>query len=360
MHGRSKYIILSILIGLLVMMILLLGSALGIIPAFSSGFSAAEASMRYPYQQLSSREKKLYIALYNGIAEYEEVIRLPGIYTRSEYERVYLMLLEQEPQFFYMDSVYETADAMADVNMFYDVPQEDIPLMTAQMDLVADRIIKQAESARTTMLKLLAIHDGIAAVCEYSDGKYQDEAYGCLVEGQAKCEGYAKAFLYVTRRAGLHVMDVTGTIKGGENHVWNIADIDGTYYHIDLTWDDDKQYKGKTAHNCFAVPDSMFGDHYPDLTAYVPPVCDAEEHGYYSMQQLVLSSAADLPRMIQTWVWDTSLMEFQYENEQVYAEIQKLIAETFQVRDAVKQVSGAAAYRAIADEPRGALVIMPS
>ena len=360
MGRRSKFIFLSILIGLLAMMIILLGTALGIFPKFGSGMPASESAKRYPYQQLSGREKQLYTALYKGIEDYEETIRLPGIYTQAEYTRVYLMLAEQEPQFFYLDTVYETGDAMADVTMFYAVEKEDIALMKAQMDLVADRILKQAESARSDMLKLLAIHDGIAAVCEYSNGTYQDEAYGCLVDGKAKCEGYAKAFLYVARRGGLNVMNVTGTINGGENHVWNIAEIDGTFYHIDLTWDDDPEYRGSVAHNCFAVPDAQFGDHHPDLTAYQPPVCAGEAHGYYSLEQLVVTDASTFPEMVRTWPWDASLMEFQYANEQVYADIQKLIQSSSEVRAAVKQVSGAASYRAIADETRGALLILPS
>ena len=63
-------------------------------------FTAAEQAMRYPFSQLNPREQALYSALYDGIANYQETIRLPHTYTDKEYERVYLMLTMQEPQFF--------------------------------------------------------------------------------------------------------------------------------------------------------------------------------------------------------------------------------------------------------------------
>ena len=71
---------------------------------------ASFAALRYPYSQLSEREQALYDALYDGISAYQETVRLPEAYTRSEYERVYLMVMMQEPEFFYVDRVYELAE----------------------------------------------------------------------------------------------------------------------------------------------------------------------------------------------------------------------------------------------------------
>lgn len=325
-----------------------------------SGMSKSEAALRYPYQQLSRREQALYQTLCEGIAAYQEEIKLPDIYNQAEYERVYLMVCEQEPQFFYLDTVYETGAAVNLVRMHYDVPQDQIALMQAQIDLVADRIIEQSKSASTEFQKLLAIHDGVAAVCEYTEGEYQDEAYGCLVDGKAKCEGYAKALLYVARRAGMDIMSVTGVTGVADNHVWNIAKIDGEYYNVDVTWDDDSKYRGHTAHICFAVPDTMFADHRADLSAYQPPACQSDTASYYNMNGLVLHSAAELKPGIEGWPYDSMLMEFQFADEAVYQAVANEIATSFDLRNAVKIASGAANYKAVVDEIRRALVILPS
>lgn len=356
---HSKRILVSVLIAVLAAVIFSLLLNFGWLP-ISGGLSRQDAELRYPYQQLNRREQALYSALCEGIENYDETISLPGIYEKSEYERVYLMVAMQEPQFFYLDTIYETADAMRDVNMFYSVEQDQIAVMRKQIDLVADRIIEKAASASSDMQRLVVIHDEIAALCEYSDGPFQSEAYGCLVNGQAKCEGYSKALLYVARRAGLDIMNVAGTIRNGENHVWNIAKLDGTYYNIDITWDDDEEYRGYTAHVCFAVPDKEFRDHRVDLSSYQPPVCGDDSHNYYQMNNLVVTSAAELPLQVQQWPWNPMLIEFRLDSQAVYDDVSEMLSSSSEMRDAVKLVSGAASYRAIVDETRYAMVILPS
>ncbi|MCQ2408830.1 MAG: hypothetical protein MJ065_09945 [Oscillospiraceae bacterium] len=360
MSQRSKWIIVGTLTSLLMAMLGMLVFNLGWLRIARGGLTKAEAALRYPYQQLTKREQALYRTLCAGIENYEETISLPDLYSGAEYDRVFLQVMMQEPQFFYLDSVYETGEQINKVKMIYDIPQSEITGMKAHMDAVADRILAEANDASSEFQRLRKIHDGIAACCEYSDGEYQDEAYGCLVEGKAKCEGYAKAFLYVCRRAGINAMNVPGTIGKDENHVWNIAEMDGKYYNVDVTWDDDAKYRGLPAHNCFAQPDSQFVDHRADLNAFTPPACTDDTHTYYSMFRLVVGQASALPGMIESWKDDPALIEFQLADKAVYEETAELIANKPDVRNAVKTISGAVNYRAIADETRNVIVILPS
>ena len=244
--------------------------------------------------------------------------------------------------------------------MRYKIPKEEIDGMRAAMNVRADAILRKIPESADDIEKLLAIHDGIAENCDYINGTYQDEAYGCLEEGEAKCEGYAKAFLFTARRAGLNVMNVTGTINGTENHVWNIAEANGKYYNIDVTWDDSEQYNGHTTHSCFAVPDAMFGDHLPDLTAYTPPSCEDDTQNYYVRNALIVNSAAELPTMAGTWLGDPMLLEFRMADDAVMQSVSEMLATSVEMRDAVKLTSGAVTYRAFMDENRKALVILPS
>ena len=358
MQGQSRKVLLILLISLLVLLLILSGRTWG---AFDKGMPSDLKAQRYPYQQLSLREQKLYTALYNGIAEHADTVRLPGMFKEEEYKRVYLLVAEQEPQFFYLDTVFETAEIMSEANIRYSLDADAVRDMTIEMDLAADNILSRASGE--DIEKLLAIHDGIGKYCEYTDGPYSSEAYGCLVQGKAKCEGYAKAFLYVARRAGLNVMNVTGTDSRGENHVWNIAEADGHFCQIDLTWDDDQRYEGKTVHACFAMPDKDFTDHTPDLSAYQPPVCeetDSVRMDYYKWNDHYLESASELPYQITAWPGATGAMEFRLSSPEELAEAIRMVKRSEEVRDAVQIASGAATYRAMADETRNVLVILPS
>lgn len=54
------------------------------------------------------------------------------------------------------------------------------------------------------------------------------------------CEGYAKAYLYLSRLIGLDSVIVVGSAGSGElgGHAWNYTKIDDTWYAVDVTWDD--------------------------------------------------------------------------------------------------------------------------
>lgn len=91
------------------------------------------------------------------------------------------------------------------------------------------------------------LHDRLAAKINYVETSNAHNAYGAIVEGEAVCEGYAEAYQYLLQRAGLQSFIATGngvnTETGDkENHAWNIVRVDGKYYHVDLTWDDQGEY----------------------------------------------------------------------------------------------------------------------
>lgn len=357
MQRKTKMIILACMVAVLFAVLIAAAALFGWL---DGRLKRSEAELRFPYQQLDKREQKLYAALCEGIEEYRETIVLPEVYTKEVYERVYLLAAEQEPQFFYLDEIYETADKIGAVNMFYDTEKDEIRRMTARMNITADRILKLAETKSTDAEKLAVIHDEIARNCKYSDGPHQNDAYGCLVNGKAKCEGYAKAFLYVARRGGMHVMNVTGTIRSGENHVWNIAEIDGAYYNIDVTWDDDDEFKGSVVHCCFAVPDADFSDHNADLSSYQPPACTDTALSWYPAHSLTADDQAAAAGLISNWTGDGRAIEFQCEDESVYRTISRCIQTAPEFRDAVRASTGAAGFQAVADETRRVIIVLPS
>ena len=91
--------------------------------------------------------------------------------------------------------------------------------------------------------KAKAIHDYLCANNTYSsaitDTSYN--AYGSLVLKDSVCQGYAHAFKIMCDLNGLDCICVSGTgisTDGSERHMWNIVKIDGKWYAVDVTWDD--------------------------------------------------------------------------------------------------------------------------
>ena len=61
-------------------------------------------------------------------------------------------------------------------------------------------------------------------------------AYGALHDQLAICGGYAQAFQSLLAQAGIPCVTVSGKM-GGENHMWDLARIDGQWLYFDPTSD---------------------------------------------------------------------------------------------------------------------------
>lgn len=94
-----------------------------------------------------------------------------------------------------------------------------------------------------------ALHDYLALNCEYDMRLYSGDmpllsrtAYGALVNHTAVCSGYALAYQHLMEDAGIPCEYITGMTTSGY-HGWNIVQIDGAWYHVDVTWDDPITYR---------------------------------------------------------------------------------------------------------------------
>ena len=90
--------------------------------------------------------------------------------------------------------------------------------------------------------KVKYINEYLCSRIEYDkNAPNRGSVIGALVDGKCVCEGYARAFAYLAKRAGLDVVNIPGyatTDEGTEGHMWNAVLIDGTYYAVDVTWND--------------------------------------------------------------------------------------------------------------------------
>ena len=104
------------------------------------------------------------------------------------------------------------------------------------------------------------------------------------MEGKAVCEGYAEAFQYLLQKAGIQSFIITGSsVNPGtgesEGHAWNAVRIDGRYYHVDLTWDDQGEHLFYAYFN--KTDAAIREDHSINATDYPLPVCNSVNADYF-------------------------------------------------------------------------------
>ncbi len=103
----------------------------------------------------------------------------------------------------------------------------------------------------TPALKARRLHDWIIRHCEYEDnengewlGDYENHVASSVFLsyalnergegiGESVCEGYSKAYTMLLAEAGIE-----SYMLYTNDHEWNLVNIDGEYYQVDVTWDD--------------------------------------------------------------------------------------------------------------------------
>ena len=90
--------------------------------------------------------------------------------------------------------------------------------------------------------KALYLHNWLINNATYSSsGPCPHEAQGVLLHGSGVCDGYALAYQMLLSEVGIDSISVSGTGDGGP-HAWNLVRMGGSWYHVDVTWDDNLGY----------------------------------------------------------------------------------------------------------------------
>lgn len=86
----------------------------------------------------------------------------------------------------------------------------------------------------TTRDKIKAFHDYIINNTKYDEAHSEsNSAYTLITTGTSICNGYSEIMSIY-----LYMIGVKNYRIASENHIWNLANVDNTWYHIDTTWDD--------------------------------------------------------------------------------------------------------------------------
>lgn len=116
-----------------------------------------------------------------------------------------------------------------------------------------------------------AFHDYLVNSITYggsSDRRFT--AGGALVDGVAVCDGYAMALDLLCYLSGIDCVRVTGS-AGGQNHAWNKVRVNGSWYNIDVTWDDPVSSRPMLLYDYFLISDAAISrDHTLDGNPYWP------------------------------------------------------------------------------------------
>lgn len=259
---------------------------------------AGDAEEGYGYSHLENEiQRELYVGIRDGVAKWENPISFyvsdPG-FTGDDLQLAVDMVNADYPEYFWFDCGLNVSihyDGLVEMTAAYFVDGQAVSSAedeyAALLNEVEDILDDMPESADTDYEKALYLHDALAEHVTYVFTDNDQTAYGALVDGQAVCAGYARAYQLLLKAAGLDAWTVVGTsLDPGGNpvgHAWNLLWIEDDCCYADVTWDD----QGDTLfHAFFGQSLEMFDRTHAPNAMYEDklPLCQHEAHDYFTIE----------------------------------------------------------------------------
>lgn len=284
-------------------------------------FSSLGASRQEIYKKLLAATEKF-------TTGWIDLGKLGGDF-KSDISVSYQALCDDYPEMFWLPSAYllshtETGEIAVmfegkteSHSLSYIASKSEAKTMKARLDEVVNSVTAATKSLSSQFEAELYIHDFICNNTAYNiNGKYIYSAYGALVDKNAVCEGYSKAFALLCSKAGINSFLVRGVSKE-QNHMWNTVNIDNAWYNIDVTWDD-QNINGNPTYSYFNLTDAELNiDHTPashinpksgaadekELFNLTKNICNAAEMNYFIHEKLILSNENEIGELSSYIKW---------------------------------------------------------
>ena len=252
-------------------------------------------SSKYFYQNMTANQKKLYKAMYEYCMYYLVTedsskdspanYQMSTIYvggkvrtesltkefkivnygvTAAEADRVFLVFLYENPQFYFLDAdCFRTGAGFYMV--FYDLFRNSTTRAeyTNKIFDKVDGFAAQVAAESTDYDKMKKVQD---IICENNVYKwsyqlglteyYDQSIYSSMMMGFTVCAGYSKGVMAILRKAGSQAIIVTSS-----SHAWNMVKVGENWYNLDTTWDDDVSGTYYPVNYYFLIADSKNDDY---------------------------------------------------------------------------------------------------
>lgn len=254
---------------------------------------------RYYYHQLNKQEQAIYKVFYKGVMSHQEIIPIPvrGEFSQESFERIFMAMTRDNPLIYFLNqSACSTASDMFGrlaICPQYFFTKEKVKEYNRKIEKVVNELAGQLHLLECNDYeKELRVHDWICQNVEYDyEGTDKDKVsrviashniLGVFAHHKAQCEGIAKAVKVLLNAVDVKCIVVTGdSIKSGQcvPHAWNIVDIDGEPYQLDVTWDVGTAKSRKIIYDYFNLTDSLINlEHRAEN---ILPKCNKSSANYF-------------------------------------------------------------------------------
>ena len=260
----------------------------------------------YYYNQLNKEQKKVYYAMKEGMLKMQDSFPVLKL-SNKELSDIYFMIRMDCPEIFY--SVKFSYRYYPDSTMVEFVPEylftkdkirEHRQAMLSRVKKLARQAEKMEEKGRE-----LFSHDFIMNNVKYDKLKkeYSHEIIVALSEANPE-----KGIKY--------------------RHAWNVVRIDGTYYHLDATFDNTLSKDDTIRYDYVNLADKqIFRDHEPVI--WKVPACTDNDHFYYRVKKVSWTTVDEVRNRTRQAVKKNKILLFHWRGGYLTKEVLKELLDVF-------------------------------
>lgn len=235
------------------------------------------------------------------------------------------LTMEDNREFWTVYLYYYPGTLIADAYLTGDtsaLSDEEIITYYAALDFIQNHVDPEPDVLKKEKL----IHDFICESARYTNPPSSDmiprhcTAVGLLLDGYANCQGYADCFDMLARMAGLKVDKQSGSAEGNL-HVWNIINIEGNWYSMDITYNDTTFFPDGSGYPAYIYfnsgKDILLSTHsVPKDNELIPIIARTNDLYYYYNNSFSLKGSASDPTLAKEDL--AGLLEECYEKGEKY------------------------------------------
>ena len=259
----------------------------------------------YYFSQMSKPERAAYNAMLECFMACAPSWRVPDLEQRALSD-VYARLKLDHPEIFwvrqYSYRYTETSDYV-DLRPEYSYEKSRVREQQKAIDARVTKLLRPILQAGKDEQERF-IHSFICQNVRYDKLKkeYSHEVTGPLTNGVGVCEGMAKTVKLLCDRLGIGCIvvlceaDPEHGIK--YRHAWNLVQMNGTWYHLDATFDNTLSACGTERFDYFNLCDEkIYRDHRASI--YPLPACRDAAGFYYRKAGLSVTKIEDAQKRMQ-------------------------------------------------------------
>ena len=214
---------------------------------FVCTFSFATGVDTYCYDRLSISEQMAYEAILDCVTHLIPSWNT-GNFSQDTIQKAYTCLLMDHPEIFWSDgytyvtSYINNAVSGHKVEFTYTMSRDQIQKTNKEIENSMIEIVKTLPSLEANYETVRAIYDWFVSNCTYDETNLDQSMYSVMINKSGVCASFSKAFEFLMQCIGIPCTVIHGKLSQSSGllgstlgHEWNIIQLNGSWYHVDIT-----------------------------------------------------------------------------------------------------------------------------